>query len=104
MGHGSEAHSSGAATQAGRVAMESVDRIRLSRAPRMKYKRLLSNGAQLMGRAAEYFRRVAKQTGSPQVRVLANEREYICEAMRTLFAPYAPSGEGLAPPTIRPEG
>ena len=37
---------SGAGAQAEKVAMESVDRIRLSRAPNMKYKYLLSRGAQ----------------------------------------------------------
>ena len=78
---------SGAGTQAEKVAMESVDRIRLSRSPRMKYKYLLSNGAQSMDKALEYFRRVAKQTDGPLVRAGANEREYNCDAMRILFTP-----------------
>ena len=37
---------SGAGTQAEKGAMESADRIRLSRAPHMGYKYLLPNGAQ----------------------------------------------------------
>ena len=84
--------------------MESVDRIRLSRAPRMKDKYLLPNGAQSMDEALEYFRAVAKQMDSPLARAVANEREYICEAMRVLLTPHAPSGKGLARPTIRPGG
>ena len=35
---------------------------------------------------------------------VALERELICQAMRVLFTPYAPSSKGLAPPVIRPEG
>ena len=84
--------------------MESVGRIRLSRSPHMKYKYLLANGARSMDKALEFFRRVAEQTDSPLVRAVAYEREFICEAMRILFTPYAPSGKGLAPPTMRPEG
>ena len=48
----------GAGAQAEKVAMESVDRIRLSRAPHMKYKYLLSGGVRTMDKALEYFRRV----------------------------------------------
>ena len=57
-----------------------------------------------MDKAAEYFRRVAKQSDDPLARAVASEREFICEAMRILFTPVAPPGKGLAPPTIRPEG
>ena len=95
---------SGAGTQTEKVATESVDRIRLSRDPHMQNMYLSPNGAQLMDRALEYFRRVAKHTDSPLARAVANEREYICEATRVPFAPYAPSGAGLAPPMIRPVG
>ena len=94
----------GAGAQAARVAMESVGRTRPSSASRMKYKFLLSNGAGSMGKALEYFRRAAKQTDNPFARAVANEREFFWEAMRILFTPYAPSGKGLAAPTIRPEG
>ena len=45
-----------------------------------------------------------KQSGDPRVRAVASEREFICEAMRILFTPYAPPGTGLAPPLIRLEG
>ena len=38
------------------------------------------------------------------MREVAQERDFICEASRMLHAPYAPSGKGLAPPKIRPEG
>ena len=54
----------GSGTRAEQVASESVDRIRLSRAPYMKYKYLLSNRVRRMGLALQYFRRVAKETYS----------------------------------------
>ena len=80
---------SGPGAQAEKVAMESVDRIRLSRAPHMKDKYLLSNGAQSVYKSLEYLRRVAKKTGSSLVREVANEGEFISErcgfcSLRTL--------------------
>ena len=84
--------------------MESVGRSRLSRAPHMRYKYLLPTGAQSMGKALEYFRRVAKEADSSRVRAVASEREFICETMRILFSPSAPPGTGWAPPAIRPGG
>ena len=57
-----------------------------------------------MDKAVGYFRRVVKESNDASVQAVATEREIICEAMRVLFTPYAPSGKGLAPPTIRPEG
>ena len=57
-----------------------------------------------MDKALEYFRRVAKESNDALVCAVAMEREFICEAMRVLFTPYAPSSKGLAPPAIRPEG
>ena len=95
---------SGAGSQAEKVALESVDRLRLSRAPHMKFKYLLSGNVKSMDKALEYFRRVAKESKDPLVCAVAMEREFICDAMRVLFTPYAPSGKGLAPPSIRPEG
>ena len=95
---------SGTGSQAEKVALESVDRLRLSRAPHMKYKYLLSGGVSSMDKALEYFRRVVKESNDVLVRSVAMEREFICEAMRVLFTPYAPSVKGLAPPGIRPEG
>ena len=53
----------------------------------MKYKNSLPNGARPMGNALEYFRPIAKETDNPLVRVVANERESICEAARNLFTP-----------------
>ena len=50
----------GAGTPAERVAMDSVDRIKLIRAPRMRYKFLLPNGAHNKGRTLGNFRRLAK--------------------------------------------
>ena len=88
---------SGAGSQDEKVAMESVGRIRLSRAPHMKYKYLLSGGVRIIDKALGYFRRAAKQCGDPLVRAVASESEFICEAMRILSTPYAP-------PSIRPEG
>ena len=95
---------SSAGAQAEKVAMESADRIRLSRAPHVTYKYLLSGGARSMEKALEYFRRVADQSDDPLVRAVASEREFICETMRIPFTPYAPPGKGLAPPSIRPGG
>ena len=91
----------GKGTRAEKVALEPVDRIRLSLASHMKYKFLLSNGALSMDEAWEYFCRVAKQADSPLARAVASEREYIRGAMRVLSTPYAPPGKGLAPPAIR---
>ena len=51
-----------------------------------------------MDKALEYFRRVIKVSSDALVRAVASEREFICEAMRVLFTPYAPTGKGLAPP------
>ena len=95
---------SGTGSQAEKVALESVDRLRLSRAPHMKYKYLLAGGVTSMDKALEYFRRVIKESDDVLVRSIAMEREFICEAMRVLFTPYAPSVKGLAPPNVRPEG
>ena len=83
--------------------MESAARIRLGRAPHVKYKYLLAGGVRTMDRELEYFRRAVKQSDGPLMRSVASEREFICEAMRILSAPYAPPGKGLAPPSIRPE-
>ena len=49
----------GPGTRAGRVASDSADRLRLSRAPNMKYKYLLGSGARPTDRTSEYFRPVA---------------------------------------------
>ena len=95
---------SGAGTQAEKVAMGSVGRIRLSRAPHVKYKYLLFGGVRSMDEALEYFRRAAKRSDDPLVRAVASAREFICEALRILFTPYAPPSKSLAPPSIRPEG
>ena len=54
----------GPSTRADQVALESVGRIRLSRAPHVAYEYLLGSGVQPMGRAAENVRRAAKETGS----------------------------------------
>ena len=48
----------------------------------MKYKYLLPNGAQQMGKALEYTRSVAKQADSALVHAVACEPEFICESMR----------------------
>ena len=48
-----------------------IDRIRLDRAPHMKFRRLLVPDAQGMGRALEYFCREAKKTDSGLARALA---------------------------------
>ena len=65
---------------------------------------MLGRGVLPTGRAPKYFRFVAKETGSPLVRAVAQEREFVCEALRTLYAPCSPSGHGLAPTVIRSGG
>ena len=72
-----------------------MDRVRLDRAPHVKYKYLLGSGGQSMDRALEHFCCFVKETGSPSVRAVAQEREFICGALRISRAPYAPSGKGL---------
>ena len=57
-----------------------------------------------MGRALEYSRRAAKRADSSSVRAVAKVRQFVCEALRILRAPYGPLGRGLAPPVIRPDG
>ena len=59
----------------------------------MKYKYLLFNGVQSMGKASGYFRRVAEQTENLLVRAVSSGRELICEAIRILFTPYAVSAK-----------
>ena len=98
------AQTCGAGSRAEQEAMEPIDRIRLSRTPHIKFKHLLGPGAQGMGRALDYFRRVAEGTDGVLVRASANGREYICEATRILFTTYASNVKGSAPPTVFPEG
>ena len=95
---------SGPGAQAEKVAWESAGRIRLSRAPRIKYKHQLPNGVQSIYQAIEYLRRVAKQTDNSLVRAVACERDFFWGAMRILYARYAPPGKGSSLPVIRPEG
>ena len=75
------AQCSGSGAPSERVGVESVDRLRLNCAPHLKYKFLLPNAAHSMGRALEYFRRVAKQTDSASARAAAAEREFICDSI-----------------------
>ena len=124
LGRGGDAPSDGAAlllittqfpeagTPAECVAMESADRIRLSRAPYTKYDFLLPRGAHppsaertdstLAGRALAYLRRVAERAVGALARAVAAEREVARESVRVLYAPHAASGKGLAPLCIRP--
>ena len=57
--------------------MEPVDRIRLGRAPHMKYKYLLGDGVQYVGRALEYSRRVAKETDCAGTRGVQRTRGHL---------------------------
>ena len=70
----------------------------------MKYKYLLSNGAQSMRDVMGYFRRAAKQADSSLARAVTDEREFIFEPLRILYMLYASGGKGWAPPVFRPEG
>ena len=51
-----------AGSQSGEVAIGSLDKIRLDRAPHMKYNEILGPNVGAMGRAPANFRRVAKET------------------------------------------
>ena len=53
------------------VALESVGRMRLSRAPHMEFKSLLAPTMAPRGRPLEYFRLVAKETDNTLVEALA---------------------------------
>ena len=86
----------GSGTRAGQMAMGSVGRIRLSRAPRMKYKCFRGAGARSVGRAAENFRRVANEPNSSLVRAAAQEREFICDPLRISCTPSPRLAEGLS--------
>ena len=70
----------------------------------MMYKYLLGNGAQYMGRALGYFRRVAKEVDTTFVRAVAQEREFVRESLRISHIPRAPSGRAPAPPAIHQVG
>ena len=94
----------GSGGRPGQVAVESVDRIRLCRASHMKYRYLSGSGVQSMGHASEYFRRVGKEATKSSVRPVAQEPEVICESLRILYTPHAPSNKGLVPPVNRSEG
>ena len=67
----------GAETQSEMVAMEPTGRVRLSRAPHIRYRYLLSGGVRPMDKAIEYFRPEPKRTVIPPVRAVANVRESI---------------------------
>ena len=71
-------------------ALESVGRIRLSRASHMEIKSPLAPMVAPRGRALEFFRLVAKETDNSFAESLAGGRELSCEALRILFAPDAP--------------
>ena len=93
----------GAGSRAEEVALESVDRIRLCRATRIKSKSLLGPKVSSVASAVEYLRRVAKETGDRPVKASAQEREFIDRVLRILYTPYAPSVRGAGPPAIGPE-
>ena len=80
----------GAGSRAVQVALESIDRILLYRAPHLAFKTLV-------GRALEFFRRAAKGADSVLARAVARECQYICGAIRILFS-YAPNVNDSAPP------
>ena len=96
------ARTRGEGYRAERVAMESIDRTRLNRAPHMTFKHSLDPDAEGVGRALEYFRRVAKATNDVLVRASANERGYFCAAACIHFTPYAPNVKGSAPANVLP--
>ena len=98
------ARACGTGPRAGQVAVEPIGRIRLNRAPYMKFRLLFGPGIQGRDRALEFFRHVAKGTNDVVARTRAKERENICDAVRILFPPYAPDVEAAAPRNVLPEG
>ena len=79
------AHTCGSGPRAEQVALESVDRIRLNRAPHTEFKFLLGAGASSIGQALEYFRRVASAFRNPLVKVLAQEREFLSSPADSVY-------------------
>ena len=92
------AQTRGARSRAKQVAIESADRIPLSRAPHMKYRISLGPGAPSMARALAFFSRVAKETDNPLEKSATEERGFICEALRIPYAPFAPCLRGASHP------
>ena len=84
---------------AGRVVADSLERIRLSRAPLAKYKRLSEQEVTPMDRALAYFRKVVEEANDPSGRALAKEDEFTCEALCVLLAPREPLATGARPCT-----
>ena len=72
------AQTCGSGSHAAQVAMGSIDRIRLNRAPQMKFEDLLGSNLQGMDRASESFWRIANESENGLVRAVAQDREYIC--------------------------
>ena len=93
-----------AGSRSERVALEFVGHIRLSRPSRKKFESLLGPTVSSMAPAFGYSRRVAKHRGSPLAKASVQVRGLICEALRRLYIPYAPSVRGAGQPTVRPEG
>ena len=96
------AQSCGPGSRPEQVALKCIDRTRLNRAPHMEIKGLLGPHTQGMGRALGCFRRVAMEPDCVLARALSHEREYICDAVRILFTPYAPNVKRSAPPVVLP--
>ena len=86
------------------MALGSLDCFRLSRAPCRKYNDVLGPSADSLGRAIAYFRKVVKEVDNDLVRTLAREREFLFDAPRIFFTPYAPLIKGAKSPNVLPEG
>ena len=70
----------------------------------MKFKNLSGPGTKSTDCALAYFRDVAKETDNALARTLARGREFICDANRFLFSPFAPSVKGSQPTKLSPGG
>ena len=81
------AQTCGAASRSGRVALGSIGRVRSNPSPHVKFKQCSGPDAQGVGRAAEYLRRVAKETDDGLARTSASQREHFREAPRALPTP-----------------
>ena len=97
------AQTCGSGSLAELVALESVGRLRLSRAPHVEFKFLPGSGPSSIGRAVAYIRRVAKERGNFLAKALAQELEFTLEASRISCAPFFPRVRGAGPPRVCPE-
>ena len=78
-------------------AVRTLEKMKLSNAPHMKYKQLFLEAASTLDSARAYFRRIATESDRPLVVAMAREREFLCEQAEVLFKPYQPVLRNVLP-------